>query len=474
MGSRKKGQSPRRPADARRNLKAARRASELATGAERASTVTQRYVAVIHADSIDAAEHQLWQHGVEIDTVAPLSRTGGKALARTTPTSARGRLLPRLGVAILELPPETARLLKLAIRPEGPIQSLRLQRVFRRGGRDGDSAGTPSDSPDRTLVTPHLEYLRGFYDGATALAARLDNALPTATAGPFDAIKAQTYSDSEIAWGIQAIHADTSHYMGTGVKVALLDSGIDSTHPDLKPRIVASQSFVASDPGLDDHWGHGTHCAGILCGPLHPTQPPRYGVAPGVALHVAKVIDKDRNTQEYDILPAIEWAMSQGCTIISMSIGQSASSYDTDFETIAARALSQGVLLVAAAGNESNRPSSIVPVDYPANCPSVMAVGAIGTDLHVASFSNAGLVPDGGQVDIAAPGVDIWSAWTGGTYRKDGGTSAAVPFVTGCLALLADAHPGVKGRALWQLLTQHAMRLSDSSRDVGIGLVQAP
>ena len=467
------GRATRRPGSTRRNLKAAQQSGQPITETTKASTATERYVALLHADRIDAAEDQLRQHGIEFGTLEPFALTDGKALAQPSLPSARGQLLRRLGVAVLDLPPNMASMLKLASGPERPIRSLRPQRVFRRGIRHADPDAATSASLGSKPGILHPDYLRGYQDGVADLAARVSAALPLA-AVHYDAIKAQAYSEGEIAWGLQAIRADASHYTGTGVKVAILDSGIDSAHPDLKPSVVAAQSFVASDPVPDDHWGHGTYCAGLVCGPVHPARLPRYGVAPGVALYVAKVIDQDRNSQEYEILTALEWAMTQGCTIVSMSIGQPVASYDSDFETVADRALAQGVLLVAAAGNESKRPSSIVPVDYPANCPSVMAVGAVGTDLRVASFSNAGLVPDGGQVDIAAPGVDIWSTWKGGTYLKDSGTSPAVPFVTGCLALLAEAHPGVTGRALWQLLTQNAMRLADGSRDVGIGLVQAP
>jgi subtilisin family serine protease len=130
---------------------------------------------------------------------------------------------------------------------------------------------------------------------------------------------------------------------------------------------------------------------------------------------------------------------------------------------------------VAAAGNESNRPVSIRPVGHPANCPSILAVAALDTNLAVASFSNRGLNPDGGQIDIAGPGVEVYSSWPmPGRYRTLSGTSMATPHAAGVAALLAEANPGARGAALARLLIATARRLDAPSSDVGAGIVQAP
>jgi subtilisin family serine protease len=132
-------------------------------------------------------------------------------------------------------------------------------------------------------------------------------------------------------------------------------------------------------------------------------------------------------------------------------------------------------LIVAAAGNDSQRPSTITPVSHPANCPSILAVAALDSGLRVASFSNGGVNLSGGQVDIAGPGVAVRSSWPRPTlYRTISGTSMATPHVAGIAALHAEANPDMRGATLGWLLLQSALRLQLITRDVGSGLVQAP
>ena len=148
---------------------------------------------------------------------------------------------------------------------------------------------------------------------------------------------------------------------------------------------------------------------------------------------------------------------------------------DPIFEQVAKRALAAGTLIVAAAGNDSRRPGDIEPVGHPANCPSVLAVGALDQQFAVGFFSNGGTNPQGGGVDVAAPGVDVRSSWPAPKlYNTISGTSMATPHVAGIAALLAEANPSARGNALWALLTQHAKRLNLPARDIGSGLVQAP
>ncbi|WP_191062085.1 S8 family serine peptidase, partial [Geminicoccus harenae] len=133
-----------------------------------------------------------------------------------------------------------------------------------------------------------------------------------------------------------------------------------------------------------------------------------------------------------------------------------------------------GSLIVAAAGNSSQRPNRLAPVGHPANCTSIMAVAAVDQRLEVAWFSCAGLNPQGGQIDLAAPGVAVYSAWPGTLYNTINGTSMATPHVAGIAALFAEADPNARGQALWARLVQTARRLDQPARDVGTGLVQAP
>lgn len=130
-------------------------------------------------------------------------------------------------------------------------------------------------------------------------------------------------------------------------------------------------------------------------------------------------------------------------------------------------------MIVAAAGNDSSRPGTVQPVGHPANCPSILAVAALASDHSLARFSNAGINPDGGQVDIAGPGVDVLSSWPEPLgYRRISGTSMATPHVAGVLALLAGANPGANAAELKALLLSSARRLPLASADVGAGIVQ--
>jgi len=277
-------------------------------------------------------------------------------------------------------------------------------------------------------------------------------------------------------WGLQATGALSSSYSGRGVRVAVLDTGIDGDHPDFAGRRIVAQSFV---PGLtaDDANGHGTFCAGVACGPKAPRDAPRYGIAHGADLFVARVLDDTATGVDGNVLAGIDWAVRHECAVVSMSLGSPVfvgDSYPEVYEQVAARALAAGSLLIAPAGNSSSRPDEISPVDHPANCPSVVAVGAVDRSLTLAPFSNGGLNP-GAEVDVVAPGIAISSAAPRPSlYQTASGTSMAAPCVAGIAALLAEANPQARGVALKALLLKTVLALSVPARDAGAGLVQAP
>jgi subtilisin len=278
-------------------------------------------------------------------------------------------------------------------------------------------------------------------------------------------------------WGLKATGVLSSPYSGRGVRVAILDTGFDLGHPDFAGRAVVSRSFVAGLP-VDDANGHGTFCAGVACGPEQPGDAPRYGVAPAAELHVARVLGDDASGTDGNVLAGIDWAVGHDCAVISISLGSPVyvgDGYPEVYEHVAARALAAGSLLVAPAGNESQRPDNIAPVEHPANCPSIVAVGAVGQSLEVAPFSNGGLNPNGGEVSLVAPGIAIVSAAPRpDLYQTGSGTSMATPFVAGIAALLAEARPAARGGALRNLLLEAFRGLPAPVRDVGLGLVQAP
>jgi subtilisin len=286
------------------------------------------------------------------------------------------------------------------------------------------------------------------------------------------------WSDTaEATWGLQVTGVLTSRYSGDAVRVALLDTGLHLEHPDFIGRRVVTRSFVTGLSTADVN-GHGTFCAGVACGPRQPREGPRYGVAFGAELYVARVLDDDAGGTDGAVLAGIEWAVRSGCAVISMSLGSPVAVEDSHaqlYEAVAARALAAGSLLLAPAGNESQRPDLIAPVQQPANCPSILAVGAVDRDLAVAPFSNGNRFGAGGSVDLVAPGIAIHSASSGtGRYQTGSGTSMATPFVAGIAALLAEARPAARGVALKDLLLRACLARGAAARDVGAGVVRAP
>ncbi len=309
-------------------------------------------------------------------------------------------------------------------------------------------------------------YVRGFRDGVDRLAEAL---LHGPDEGADEAAVA-ALSESQFTWGLQAVQAHSSCHSGKGIRLAVLDTGMDLGHPDFKGRRISRQSFVPGQQVQDGH-GHGTHCIGTAAGPKSPGQLPRYGVAHEAAIYAGKVLSNGGSGGDGGILAGINWAVASKCQIVSMSLGAPVpvgAGPSAIYEQVARRALNAGTLIVAAAGNNGRR-----PVSRPANSPSIMAVSAIDRRFRLASFSNIGINPNGGQIDLTGPGVDVRSSWPmPRRYRTINGTSMATPHVAGCAALHAQA-TGLRGAALWQALVSSARRLSLPSNEVGAGLVQA-
>jgi subtilisin family serine protease len=321
-------------------------------------------------------------------------------------------------------------------------------------------------------------------DQVTALAAATDRPGPIAVVEPERVVRAiaapaesaTAVDETTVTWGLQAVRAPDSAATGAGVRVAVLDTGLDLTHPDLAGRTITPMSFVQAEEVQDGH-GHGTHCVGTSCGPRQPGGGPGYGVAYLAEIYAGKVLSNAGSGADGGILAGISWAITNGCRVVSMSLGaatQPGQPYSRVYERVANRALARGTLIVAAAGNESDRAhGGVAPVGHPANCPSVLAVGAVDVRRAVAGFS-CGTVDAVGSVDLAGPGVDVYSSWPMPlAHRRISGTSMATPHAAGVAALVAQA-TGASGYELWARLAQTARRLPLPSTDVGAGLVQAP
>lgn len=279
-------------------------------------------------------------------------------------------------------------------------------------------------------------------------------------------------------WGIQAVRADLSTFSGRGIKIAVLDTGFDLDHPDFVGRTVEARSFVAGET-VQDVNSHGTHCIGSAAGPRSPEDEARYGVAYEADIYAGKVLGNNGSGRESEIFAGMNWAITEGCEVISMSLGRPAAvgeAFDPIYEDIGVSALDAGSLIVAAAGNDSRRQFNfIAPVGVPANSPSIMAVAAIDEQSRVASFSCGGINSNGGEIDIAAPGVEVLSSVPmPKRHGRKNGTSMACPHVAGVAALLAQSDPNLRGRALWEALRRTAIDVGLPIRDGGAGLVQAP
>ena len=322
------------------------------------------------------------------------------------------------------------------------------------------------------LTADAVSYVTGYRDGVADLSARLLAASSGGAGLPRDTGLADT---AQHTWGLQASRVDSSPVSGRGIRVALLDTGFDLDHPDFLGRSLTAQSFVRGETAQDGH-GHGTHVAGTACGPKNPSTGPRYGVAHEADLFVGKVLSNTGAGDDAGILAGINWAVVNGCAVISMSLGADVALVHPPYTTAGQRALDRGSLIVAAAGNNADRetgqPGFVGP---PASSPYIMAVAALDQRLDVAAFSARSLpATRGGQVDLAAPGVDVLSSWPMPTrYNIISGTSMATPHVAGVAALWAE-QTGLRGRELWAVLSMESDRLAAASVDVGAGLALAP
>lgn len=235
--------------------------------------------------------------------------------------------------------------------------------------------------------------------------------------------------------------------LGEDVEVALLDTGVDLTHPDLADRILGGVDLVNNDgEPLDDN-GHGSGVAGILAA----TEDGRglVGTAPKVGLWVIKMLRYDEQGSISDLIRGIEWAVDRGADIVSMSLGT-----EEDNPALAEavqQAHDQGVLLTAAVGNTGES------VLYPAAYDEVVAVASTNRQDQRAWFSN-----QGPEVELSAPGVDIVTTGTEGDYQLQNGTSFSVPYVTGTAALLMSS--GVQNPA------DVRRRIRQSAEDLGLAL----
>jgi hypothetical protein len=321
-----------------------------------------------------------------------------------------------------------------------------------------------SVDPEYFMFASQLDpasYLKGVLRTAEMMAEDLGGIAPTMMPTDVSALVAG------VTWGLSACRVPPSQFSGKGIKVAVLDTGFDLGHPEFAGRAFVTNSFVGQ-PVQDLH-GHGTHTTGTACGPQAPAGPiQRYGIGYGAQIFAGKVLTNSGSGTQAQVLAGMNWAIANKCAVISMSLGAQIP-VQPSYTAAGAAALGAGCLIIAAAGNDSSRPAIIKPADAPANSPTIMSVAALDSSLRVAVFSN------GGKVDIAAPGVGVFSSWPRPKLHNTiSGTSMATPHVSGCAALWAQSNPALRGAQLRAKLVATARHLPFPASDVGAGLVQAP
>ncbi len=270
-----------------------------------------------------------------------------------------------------------------------------------------------------------------------------------------------------IPWGIACIKAPRAWDVtkGKGVKVAVVDTGIDYTHPDLSPNYRGGVSFVPTETDPRDHNRHGTHVAGTIGAVINGSGV--IGVAPSAYLYSVKVLNSSGSGQFSWVIAGIYWCIKNGIRVLNMSLGGTAA--PTALQTMCDLAWNSGLILVAAAGNSGGA------VGFPASYSSVIAVSAIDSANLIAGFSSRGP-----KIELCAPGVNILSTMPGNAYGILSGTSMASPHVTGVAALALSSHrwapAGVAHNvAIRRLLAKTADNLGIPGRDplYGFGRVDA-
>ncbi|MEU1144355.1 S8 family serine peptidase [Streptomyces sp. NPDC005863] len=278
---------------------------------------------------------------------------------------------------------------------------------------------------------------------------------------------------------VHAPEAWAAGYDGKGTKVAVLDTGLDAEHPDLKGRVGATKNFTDS-PDTEDRQGHGTHTTSTVGGSGAASGGKKKGVAPGTELLHGKVLNDSGSGATSWIIAGMEWAVDQKADVVSMSLGNPAQTDCTDPMSTATEELARSAkdtLFVVAAGNTG---PSLNSVSSPGCAPGVLTVGAVDRDDTTASFSSRG--PAYGshtlKPEIAAPGVDISAASAGGrgvyAYRSMSGTSMATPHVAGAAALVKQRHPDWSAQQIKAALVSSAdSGVPGDARETGGGRLDA-
>ena len=434
--ARKKGNQSKR--DGEHRLSAS--VDELLTAALRRggeSLETGRYIVTYKENATAEARRSLGSQGLRVADARDFKE---QAVTLDAVGDADALVFPEIGAAVISGGAFAARGMSVQaeIADDSPIEAIEPEYFVFAIASDANSL-----------------YLRGFVRAAEAIAQDLRER------GETDLAREEDPVVSGATWGLITCKVPASRRSGAGIKVAVLDTGMDLGHPDFSGRTIATQSFVG-EPVQDLH-SHGTHCIGTAMGPKAPAgTTPRYGIAYRAQIFAGKVLTNSGSGTTANVLAGMNWAIANRCAVISMSLG-SAAPVQAAYTAAGSSALSKGCLIVAAAGNDGAATGS------PANSPTIMSVASLDPTLKPSSFSNFG------KVEIAAPGRDIFSSVPRpARYGTKSGTSMATPHVAGCAALWAESSAALRGVTLWKKLQATAKTLPLFAARAGAGLVQAP
>lgn len=414
------------------------------------SLTTGRYLLSFKEGAAEQAVQSLSTQGMR---VADARDFPGQAVQAETLGDADAVVLPEIGVALVS--GEAARERSMGIQSENeadsPIETVEPEYfMFVDGAADYMQALANAAEP-----IAEDDFLRGFLRAAEVIMQERRGAARE----PMDAEEEALVFGA--TWGLRACRVPQSTRSGAGIRVAVLDTGMDLGHPEFAGRAFVTRSFVGQ--AVQDLHSHGTHCIGTACGPKAPPGLiQRYGIAYRSSIYVGKVLTNSGTSVGFSVLNGMNWAIAQRCAVISMSLG-SQSPVQTAFTNAGRAALNNGLLMIAAAGNAGSNTGA------PANSPTIMAVASLDPNLAPSSFSNFG------KIEIAGPGRDVYSSTPRPQlHAVKSGTSMATPHVAGCAALWAETSPALRGINLWRKLQASARKLPFPSTRVGAGLVQAP
>ncbi|MDI6860316.1 MAG: S8 family serine peptidase [Methanocellales archaeon] len=339
------------------------------------------------------------------------------------------------------------------------------------------------DKPDPALIRAHGGDIKYKYHVIPAIAASMspqacDAMMKNKNVAYIEPDHEVHALQQTLPWGVDRIDANLvwSYNKGTGVKVAIIDTGIDYTHPDLDANYRGGYDFVNDDADPKDDNGHGTHCAGIVV--AEDNDIGVVGVAPEASLYAVKVLDRLGSGWLSDVIAGIQWSVDNDMDVVSMSLGTS--TYSASLETACNNAYNAGLVLVAAAGNSGDGNPATNEYSYPAAYGSVIAVGATDINNVAPSWSNSGP-----YLELAAPGVRIYSTLPtyrvtltrtyGYDYGTLSGTSMACPHAAGVAALVMASDPTLTNTDVRSRLQTTADDLGPVGWDsvYGYGLVDA-